>query len=188
MNERNGHVGIEDIQPVGLEGIGECRVLRNVTDQPGIDTVEGTLIPLLSGQAIKTHMIVMHPGQYCNPHPHETESIIYTISGRWVFSTTEDNAQVRTVINQNDLFHFKGGVPTGFETPFDESAVILILKSGDETYEEMKEGMASAKQSLEDQAAEGEPFTYGELPPDHPAREFARRVTGRDPVDVFGQP
>ena len=144
--------------------------------------VEGRLVPLLSGQKIRSHIIVMHSGQYCYAHPHETESIIYTVSGRWVFCTTEDGEEVRTVINQNDLFHFPGGVPTGFETPFDEAAVILIVKSGDESYEQMVEGMNEARDVLAQQAAEGEPFYYREVDADHPARVYARQVTGRDPA------
>lgn len=173
--------------PVDLEPIGECEVLRNIVNQPGLETLEGRLVPLLSGDTIRSHIIVMHPGQYAAAHPHDTESIIYTISGRWVFCTTEGDRDVRTVINSGDLFRFIGGVPTGFETPFDDPAVILILKGGGLSYDEMKAGMDSARTILEDQAAGGEPFTYGELPEDSPAREFARSVTGRDPADHFGQ-
>lgn len=133
-----------------LESIGECVVLRGVSTQPGIKTVEGTLIPLLSGNAIRSHMIVMHPGQYCGAHPHDTESIIYTISGQWVFCTTDGDEEVRTVISEGDLFWFPGGVPTGFETPFSEPAVILILKSGSESYGEMLSGMAEVHDFLAD--------------------------------------
>ena len=172
------------LAPVNLEPIGECRVLRNIDDQPGIDTVEGTMVPLLTGQKIRSHVIVMHPGQYCDAHPHETESIIYTVSGRWVFCTHEDGEEVRTVINQNDLFHFPGGVPTGFETPFDEPAVILIVKSGTESYEEMAAGIGEAKVMMENAAAEGEPFYYKDLDPNHAARQYARQVAGRDPVEA----
>jgi uncharacterized RmlC-like cupin family protein len=170
-----------EIAPVGLDSIGECRVLRDIDAQPGVFTVEGTLVPLLTGSKIRSHVIVMHPGQYCYAHPHETESIIYTTAGRWVFCTTEDGEEVRTVITAGDLFHFPGGVPTGFETPFEEGATILIVKSGNESYEEMVEALASTKASLDDQHAEGEPFYYRELPEDHPARVYAREVTGRDP-------
>lgn len=176
---------VESIQPMNLESIGECRVLRNLDDQPGIETVEGRLVPLLSGAKIRSHVIVMHPGQYCYAHPHDTESIIYTVSGSWVFCTTEDGEEVRTVINQNDLFHFPGGVPTGFETPFDEAAVILILKEGNEAYEEMVAGMVEARDMLDAEVKAGEPFYYRELPPDHPARIFARQATGRDPVEAL---
>ena len=173
----------DKIEPLNLEPIGECRVLRDIGSQPGIATVEGTLVPLLSGSKIRSHVIVMHPGQYCYAHPHDTESIIYTVSGSWVFCTTEDGQEVRTVINQNDLFHFPGGVPTGFETPFDEPAVILILKEGSESYEDMVDGMMWARDELDRQSAGGEPFYYKELPRDHPARVYARQVTGRDPAD-----
>jgi uncharacterized RmlC-like cupin family protein len=175
--------GSHKIQAINLESIGECRVLRDIGAQPGIPTVEGTLVPLLSGSKIRSHVIVMHPGQYCHAHPHDTESIIYTVSGSWVFCTTEQDQEVRTVINQNDLFHFPGGVPTGFETPFEEPAVILILKEGSESYDDMVEGMIWARDELNKESARGEPFYYKELPQDHPARVYAREVTGRDPVD-----
>ena len=170
-----------EMEPVDLENIGECRVLRDVHAQPGIPTVEGTMMPLLSGQKIRSHMIVMHAGQYCDAHPHETESIIYTISGRWVFCTYEGGEQVRTTIGPNDLFHFPGGVPTGFETPFGEDASILIVKSGDESYAEMVAGISRARDHLAEEAAAGTPFYFKDLPPDHPAREYARDVTGSDP-------
>ena len=169
--------------PVDLEPIGDCRVLHDVHAQPGVETTEGTMIPLLTGQKIRSHMIVMHAGQYADAHPHETESIIYTISGRWVFCTTEDGEEVRTVIGPNDLFHFPGGVPTGFETPFGEDASIPIVKSGNEPYEDMVSFMTRAKSDLDEEAAAGTPFSYRELARDHPAREYARQTTGSDPVE-----
>ncbi len=173
----------QTMAPNNLEPIGECRVLRDVHDQPGVATVEGTMMPLLTGQHIRSHMIVMHAGQYCEAHPHDTESIIYTISGRWVFCTTENGQEVRTVIGPNDLFHFPGGVPTGFETPFGEDASILIVKSGSEPYDEMVDGMRWARDELAKEAAAGTPFYYRDLPSDHPARVFARQVAGVDPAD-----
>lgn len=176
--------GGEQLVPVNLEPIGECRVLRDVNAQPGVKTVEGTLVPLLAGARIKSHMIVMHPGQYCFAHPHDTESIIYTVAGRWVFCTTEDGEEVRTVINEGDLFHFPGGVPTGFETPFAEGASILILKEGSISHDEMVADMMGAVAALDKEVAAGEPFYYRELPEDHPARIYAREVSGRDLVTL----
>jgi quercetin dioxygenase-like cupin family protein len=169
------------LEPVGLEYIGECRVLRDVDAQPGVSTVEGTIVPLLSGKHIRSHQIVMHPGQYCYAHPHDTESIIYTTSGRWVFCTIVEGEELRTVISQGDLFHFPGGVPTGFETPFPEGATILILKQGSESYDEMAAGLVGTKQKLDADHAGGEPFYLRELDDDHPAREYARQVSGTDP-------
>ena len=175
-------IGDDGLAPVDLEPIGDCQVLRDVMAQPGIGTVEGTLVPLLTGAEIRSHMIVMHPGQYCDAHPHDSESIIYTISGRWVFATTEGGEPVRTVINQGDLFHFPAGVPTGFETPFDEAAVILILKGGGSSYEEMAAGMIEARDMLAVEAGSGAPFLYRDLSADHPARLYGTRVAGRDPA------
>jgi hypothetical protein len=48
----------------------------------------------------------------------------------------------------------------------------------------MVEALTSTKASLDDQHAEGEPFYYRELAEDHPARVFARDVTGSDPGSV----
>lgn len=172
---------VTHLAPVDLVPIGECRVLRNVVDQPGVETVEGRLVPLMSGGELRSHMIVMHPGQYCDAHPHDSESIIYTISGSWVFCTVVDGVDQRIVINAGDLFHFPAGVPTGFETPFDEPAIILIAKAGGAGYEEMAEGMKDAEAMLAAEAAAGVPFSYRELPEGHPARVFAMEVTGRDP-------
>lgn len=164
-------------EPEGMEQLGECRVLRNVAEQPGVETLEGRLVPLMGGIDIRSHLIVMHPGQWCYPHPHPTESLIYTISGRWVFCTTEDGEEVRTVIEAGDLFHFVPDVPTGFETPFDEPAVILILKGEPGTYAEMQQAMVGARDHLQEEADNGEVFALAELPEDHPARVFAASVT-----------
>ncbi len=178
----------EPIAPlIGHEVKGETEILRDVANQPGLETIEGRLVPLLSAERIKSHIIVMHPGQYAAPHAHPTESIIYTISGSWVSSTiTEDGDELRSVVNEGDLFTFGDNVPTGYETPFDDPAVILILKGGSATREEMEEGMRSAKAILDKESAEGEPFSYAELDADHPAAVFAKEVTGRNPVEHFG--
>lgn len=181
----NDEVNPETMSLVDLEAIGECEVLRNIVDQPGIETVEGRLVPLLSGDQIKSHIIVMHPGQYASAHAHETESIIYTVSGSWVFCTTEGDEEKRTVINAGDLFRFPGGAPTGFETPFDDPAVIFIVKSGSYTYQDQIQGMLEAKNILEEQAAGGEAFFYHELEPGHAAIAFAEKVTGRNPAEHF---
>jgi uncharacterized RmlC-like cupin family protein len=165
-----------------IERIGDCRVLRDVTAQPGVETLEGRMVPLMAGVGIRTHIIEMAPGQYCYPHPHPTESLIYTLSGRWVFCTTEDDREVRIVINAGDMFHFVADVPTGFETPFAEGAAILIFKGDPGTYEGMRAGMEAARDALIADRADGAAFTYAELAPDHPARLFGAAVAGADPA------
>lgn len=165
-----------------IDRVGECRVLRDVRAQPGIETVEGRMVPLMAGIGIRAHIIDMAPGQYCYPHPHPTESLIYTLSGRWVFCTTENDDEVRIVINAGDLFHFVPDVPTGFETPFDGGAAILIFKGDPATYEGMVAGMTAARESLAQDAAAGAAYTYAELPEGHPARVYGATVAGRDPA------
>ncbi len=48
----------------------------------------------------------------------------------------------------------------------------------------MAAGISQAAVSMNEAAAGGEPFYYRDLPRDHAAREYAREVTGRDPVDA----
>ena len=45
----------------------------------------------------------------------------------------------------------------------------------------MAAGLEKTRSVLSEQHAEGEPFYFRELPDDHPAREYAREVTGHDP-------
>lgn len=169
-----------------IDRVGECRVLRDVRAQPGIDTVEGRMVPLMAGIGIRAHIIEMAPGQYCYPHPHPTESLIYTLSGRWVFCTTEEGREVRIVINAGDLFHFVPDVATGFETPFEGGAVILIFKGDPGTYEEMVAGMTAAREELARDAAGGAAYTFAALLDDHPARVYGAKVAGRDPAMLNG--
>ncbi len=171
-----------------IDNIGECRVLRDVTTPPGIDTIEGRMVPLMAGIGIRTHIIEMQPGLYCYPHPHPTESLIYTLKGRWVFCTTENDEEVRIVINEGDMFHFMPDVPTGFETPFPEGASILIFKGDPGTYEEMWEGMNAAREHLLEDAAGGAAYTYAELPANHAARVFGAEVAGADPAQLNDAP
>lgn len=151
------------------------RVVNNVTDanqNPGVDTLEGRIGPLLKGEGCQAHYIEMPPGLYCPEHPHPTESLIYTVRGRWVLAS----GGIRNLMRPGSLFWFGAGVPTGYEVPFDEPAFILIFKGqrsedSDEAFFQYLRGLADR---LEREQAAGQPFTLNDLPPEHPARIFAR--------------
>jgi quercetin dioxygenase-like cupin family protein len=155
------------------EPIGASRVLRDIRNQPGVESVEGRLVPLMSGAGIRAQLIDMPGGLYVHAHPHPTESLILTVSGRWVFSDGVD----RKIVETGDLLHFPPNEPTGFEVPFDEPAVIYITKGdGGKDHDVLMADLRKAAANMAKEAEDGEVFSLGELPRDHPARVFARQL------------
>jgi len=149
-------------------------IVEDVTDQPGIETLEGRIGLLLQGEDVQSQYIAMSPGMFTPEHAHETESIIFTLEGSWVLCADGD----RRVMEAGDLFWFGPGVPTGYEMPphFDAEAVILIFKG--ELSDGSREGFIEYVTEemtpyLEAEREDGVPFTFAELPADHPAVEFA---------------
>jgi hypothetical protein len=111
---------------------------------------------------------------FLDEHPHDTGSIIYTVRGRWVLASEGK----RHVMQAGTLFRFGDRMPTGWEAPYDEGALLLIVKTkpdGD-NYQRFVEGTKKLKVDLEKERTKGMKFYYHELPPDHPAIVFARSV------------
>jgi quercetin dioxygenase-like cupin family protein len=162
---------------VSWEGI---RIVEDVLDGekcPGVETLEGRIGPLLKGEGLRAHYIEMQGGLYCEEHPHPTESLIFTVRGRWVLCS----GKRRHLMNPGTLFWFGPNTPTGYEVPFDEPAFILIFKGGedgmdDESFIEYLQGL---KDRLEMQHGRGIPFRMEELPDDHPARLSAQGLKAR---------
>lgn len=153
-------------------------VVENVHDQPGIETLEGRIGLLLQGEDVQSHFIEMPPGMFTPEHAHETESIIMTLRGEWVLCADGN----RRVIEAGDLFSFGPGIPTGYEMPphFEEEALILIFKG--DLSDGSREGFVKyvteeMNPHLEAEREDGTPFTFDELPADHPAKEFAASLT-----------
>ena len=149
-------------------------IIRDVTTQPGIDTLEGRISMLLQGEEIQSHLIELPPGSYLDEHPHETESIIMTLGGEWVLCSRGE----RTRLAEGDLFWFGPDVPTGYENPFDGPAFLLIFKGTllNESPEEFVKYLEEVDAQMVAERAEGRPFTFNELPADHPAIVFARDI------------
>lgn len=153
-------------------------IIDNVNDldsMVGVTTHEGIFGPLLFGSRLRAYYIVLKPGQFLGEHPHATESIIYTVSGKWVLAS-EGNRQV---MEPGTLFHFADDAPTGWEAPFNEDALLLIVKSRtpDETHASMIKELEDMAKILDRQMKEeGVPFWYDQIPADHPARQYARKV------------
>lgn len=153
------------------------KIVESVTDQPGIDTLEGRIGLLLRGEDMQSQYIAMPPGMFTPEHAHETESIIFTIDGPWVLCSNGN----RRVMESGDIFWFGSGVPTGYEMPphFTDEATILIFK-GDLSAGSRAEFVESITEemnpSLEAERESGTPFTFADLDADHPAVQFASSI------------
>lgn len=158
----------EERYPAGI------RIVDRVDGLPGVDTLEGVIGPVIRGEASQAHFIDMPPGMFCGEHPHATESLVYTVRGRWVLASDGK----RFVMRQGSIFWFGANVSTGYETPFAESALLLIFKGqlSNQSDDEFVEYLRGMKCRLEKRHDEGEPFLISELPADHPCRAFARSI------------
>jgi len=152
-------------------GIKVVEAVLNGDKNPGVETLEGRIGPLLKGEGCQAHYIEMQGGLYCEEHPHPTESIIFTVRGKWVLCS----GGRRHLMNPGTLFWFGPNTPTGYEVPFEEPAFILIFKGGRDRMDEESflEYLQGLKERLEMQHDRGTPFKMEELPEDHPARLFA---------------
>ncbi len=150
------------------------QIINDITDKTktaGVETLEGRIGPLLLGGDSQAHFIDMPSGMYCEEHPHSTESIIFTVRGKWVLCSSGR----RHVMKPGSLFHFAAGTPTGYEVPFAEDAYILIFK-GSRTTEKEKDFIDYLKgmsQRLKQEQKAGIPYLLKDLPSDHAARRFA---------------
>lgn len=143
---------------------------------PGIETLEGRIGPLLKGEGLQAHYIEMPGGLFCEEHPHPTESLIFTVRGRWVLCSRGR----RCLMKPGSLFWFGPNTPTGYEVPFEDPAFILIFKCGSGMDGEgFLDYLRGLKGRLEIRHEEGTPFFIEELPADHPARLFALGLKDR---------
>ncbi|QDV09861.1 hypothetical protein Poly30_54210 [Planctomycetes bacterium Poly30] len=135
-------------------------------------THEGHFAPLLFGSDLRAFTLRLEHGMFLAEHPHPTESMVYTVSGRWVLCSSGN----RKVMEAGSVFHFGPDAPTGWEAPFEGGAQVLIVKTlrEGEDYAMFCEGMRELALKLEGQYAEGEVFYFEQLEDDHPALAFAR--------------
>jgi quercetin dioxygenase-like cupin family protein len=140
----------------------------------GILTHEGVFGPLLFAEKTRAFFIELKPGMFLSEHPHPTESIVYTVSGKWVLCSEGK----RHVMETGSVFHFGSNMPTGWEAPFAEGALLFVVKSKEEgeNYETYMKGLLEVKETMNKDREAGSPFYYNELKPDHPAILFARSV------------
>jgi quercetin dioxygenase-like cupin family protein len=135
-------------------------------------THEGNFGPLLFGESIRSFYIRLEPGMFLAEHPHPTESLVFTVSGRWVLCSEGK----RQVMEAGSTFHFGSNAPTGWEAPFPEGAFLYIVKQFEEglDYESYTTDIRALAEQLNQEMSEGSVFYYHQLPPDHEAIQFAR--------------
>jgi quercetin dioxygenase-like cupin family protein len=168
---------MSETAPERLQFAPGVELIENVTDPSktaGVDTLEGRIGPLLLAEQSQATFIEMPAGLYLEEHPHGSESIIYTASGRWVLCSQGR----RHVMKPGSLFRFEANIPTGYEVPFHESATVLIFKGRRTTRAEKEfiEYLRGLGDRLKKEQATGTPFLLKDLPADHPARKFAREI------------
>jgi hypothetical protein len=161
----------------GIVAWNGIQVIEDVADasrHPGVETLEGRIGPLLKGDQSQAHYIDMPPGLFLAEHPHATESIIYCVRGQFVLAS----GGRRQLLKPGSLMWFKANEPTGWEVPFDEPAYILIFKGSrsDKSDAEFVDYLRGLAEKLKKEQADGSPFLFRDLPRDHPARVFARKV------------
>jgi quercetin dioxygenase-like cupin family protein len=148
--------------------------IQEAVNSVGVLTHEGVFGPLLFAEKTRAFFIELKPGMFLSEHPHPTESIVYTVSGKWVLCSEGK----RQVMETGSLFHFGSNMPTGWEAPFESGALLLVFKSKEagEDFEPFVKGVNDMKADLVKERANGNPFYFNELKPDHPAILFARSV------------
>lgn len=152
-----------------IKKLAQIDIVDLIYDAPGVDTLEGKIGPILSGNKGSAHYITMPPGMFLSAHTHPTESIIYTTSGQWVLCSEGQRHHMK----EGSLYFMPPDVETGYEVPFDVPATILIIKfEGPKNPVEFTEYLEGMKNRLIKNHQEGEAFLLSELSEDHPARKY----------------
>lgn len=147
---------------------------KAVKSSSAVMTHEGLFGPLLFAEETRAFFIELQPGMFLAEHPHDIGSIVYTVRGKWVLASEGK----RQVMEAGSLFRFGDGMPTGWEAPFNEPALLLIVKpKGESTdYKVFNEGIKEMAANVDADRKKGGAYYYDVLEEDHPAIKFARSV------------
>lgn len=168
-----------DIAPSYVQLATKVEIIPNIEDavkgKAAIPTHEGTFGALLFAEQTRAFFIELQPGMFLAEHPHDIGSIIYTVRGKWVLASEGK----RHVMEAGSLFRFGDNMPTGWEAPFNEPALLLVVKPKGPTtdYDIFNRGLKAMQSSTDkDRKAGKMQFYYSELKPDDPAIAYARSV------------
>ena len=165
------------VSPERIQLATNVTIVPNILDpakRVGVLTHEGNFGPLLYAEKMRAFYIDLKAGMYLEEHPHDSESLIYTISGKWVLVSEGK----RQVMETGSVFHFGSNMPTGWEAPFAGGALLYVVKSKkpDDNYKKFINGITKMQADVDKQRKEGVPFYFNALRPDHPAVVFAKSV------------
>lgn len=165
------------ISPEFIQLANNVEIIPNIVDavsSVGVLTHEGVFGPLLFAESSRAFFIELKPGMFLSEHPHPTESIVYTVSGKWVLCSEGK----RQVMKTGSLFHFGSNMPTGWEAPFAEGAFLLVVKTKEEgaAFEPYMQGLKDMATMLDNERKGGMQFYFNELDAEHEAIIFARSV------------
>lgn len=166
------------IAPSYVQLATNVEVIPNIEDvvksPAAVLTHEGLFGPLLFAETNRAFFIELKPGMFLEEHPHDVGSIIYTVRGKWVLASEGK----RQVLQTGSLFRFGDNMPTGWEAPFAEGALLLVVKpKGENTsYDIFNRGIKAMQTTVEKDRKNGMAFYYNALKPDHPAIAYARSV------------
>ncbi|UTP38228.1 cupin domain-containing protein [Phenylobacterium sp. LH3H17] len=166
------------ISPAYIQLATNVEIIPNLEDavknKSAIATHEGIFGPLLFAEETRAFFIELQPGMFLAEHPHDIGSIIYTVRGKWVLASEGK----RHVMQPGALFRFGDKMPTGWEAPFNEPALLLVVKPKGENkdYDVFNRGIKAMQASVDKDRKNGAPFYYSELKPDDPAIAYARSV------------
>jgi quercetin dioxygenase-like cupin family protein len=169
-------IGATEFAPEYIQHATNVEIIEDVKEAlqspSAIFTHEGYFGPLLFGEEIRAFYIRLEPGMFLAEHPHPTESLVYTMSGRWVLCSEGK----RQVMEAGSVFHFGSNAPTGWEAPFPEGAFLFIVKKmGEgEGYEPYTKDIRNLAEQLDNEKKSGSIFYYDQLESDHLAILFAR--------------
>jgi quercetin dioxygenase-like cupin family protein len=88
---------------------------------PGIDTFEGRASPLIIGETMLAQSLEIPAGLRVPEHPEPEESMVYTVSGRWILKV--DGQEHR--MGPGSLHWLGKGTSAGCEVPYDKPALVL---------------------------------------------------------------
>ncbi len=158
-----------DIIEMG-EGV---RIIDDVLEAYGIDTLEGKVGPLLFGETGRAHFLDMPAHSFVDEHPHADEAFTFTVRGSYVLCVNGE----RHLMKPGSFQWFGPNIATGYEVPFDEPAYILIFRGVvGESAAEMLESIEKMKDKFVEMQDAGEIFMMRDLPDGHPALQFAHEV------------
>ncbi len=121
MSDETGTVA--DAARIESVGSSESLVVHDIRSQPGVDTVEGKYVKLIFGSSIRSQTLELPAGIEMDLHAHPRETLVYTISGRWVHKHDADSV----AMEEGDLVYFPANAAIAADVPYDEPALLLVI-------------------------------------------------------------